>query len=127
MMGYEMIENGLRETRRLAGLSQGELAARADTTRQTIGALEAGSYAPTLGVALRLARALDCEVGDLFWLEETPTVRAELLDTEGRSQTEPTRVQVWWAQSGRKSLVECNGISLPDCETDKSSRDESRS
>ena len=32
-----------------------------------------------------------------------------------------------WAQSGRKSLVECNGISLPDCETDKSSRDESRS
>ena len=24
-------------------------------------------------------------------------------------------------------LLECNGISLPDCETDKSSRDESRS
>ena len=33
----------------------------------------------------------------------------------------------WWAQSGRKSLVECNGKSPPDCETDKSSRDESRS
>ena len=31
-----------------------------------------------------------------------------------------------WAQSGRKSLVECNGISPLDCETDKSSRDESR-
>jgi hypothetical protein len=30
------------------------------------------------------------------------------------------------AQSGRKSLVECNGISQPDCETDRSSRDESR-
>ncbi|PHS76782.1 MAG: hypothetical protein COB56_05720 [Robiginitomaculum sp.] len=28
---------------------------------------------------------------------------------------------------GRKSAEECNGISLPDCETDKSSRDESRS
>ena len=26
-----------------------------------------------------------------------------------------------------KSAVECNGISPPDCETDKSSRDESRS
>ena len=24
-------------------------------------------------------------------------------------------------------LLECNGISLPDCETDRSSRDESRS
>ena len=33
----------------------------------------------------------------------------------------------WWAQTGRKSVVECNGISPPDCETDKSSRDESRS
>ena len=33
----------------------------------------------------------------------------------------------WWAQNGRKSFAECNGISLPDCETDKSSRDESRS
>jgi hypothetical protein len=33
----------------------------------------------------------------------------------------------WWAQTGRKSVVECNGISLPDCETDKSSRVERRS
>ena len=33
----------------------------------------------------------------------------------------------WWAQTGRKSVVECNGRSLPDCKTDKSSRDESRS
>ena len=31
------------------------------------------------------------------------------------------------AQNGRKSFAECNGISPPDCETDKSSRDESRS
>ena len=33
----------------------------------------------------------------------------------------------WWAQVGRKSTVECNGISPPDCETDKSSRVERRS
>ena len=33
----------------------------------------------------------------------------------------------WWAQTGRKSAVECNGRSPPDCKTDKSSRDESRS
>ena len=33
----------------------------------------------------------------------------------------------WWAQTGRKSVVECNGISPPDCETDKSSRVERRS
>ena len=33
----------------------------------------------------------------------------------------------WLAQSGRKSLVECNGRSQPDCKSDKTSRDESRS
>ena len=33
----------------------------------------------------------------------------------------------WWAQTGRKSVVECNGRSLPDCKSDKTSRDESRS
>ena len=33
----------------------------------------------------------------------------------------------WLAQSGRKSLVECNGRSQPDCKSDKTNRDESRS
>ena len=90
-----MIENGLRAARREAGLSQGELAARADTTRQTIGALEAGQYAPTLGVALRLARALGRDVTELFWLEEPqPTVRAELLAPLATDRAMPTRVQV---------------------------------
>jgi len=28
----------------------------------------------------------------------------------------------WWAQAGRKSAVECNGTSPPDCESDSSSR-----
>jgi len=32
----------------------------------------------------------------------------------------------WWAQAGRTSAAECNGISPPDCESDSSSRDESR-
>ncbi len=32
----------------------------------------------------------------------------------------------WWAQAGRTSAAECNGISPPDCENDSSSRDESR-
>ena len=90
-----MIENGLRAARRAAGLSQSELAIRADTTRQTIGALEAGQYAPTLGVALRLARALGRDVTELFWLEEPqPTVRAELLAPLATDRAVPTRVQV---------------------------------
>ena len=52
------IANALRSLRQTAGLSQSDLARLAETTRQTISALEAGSYAPTLAIALRLARAL---------------------------------------------------------------------
>ena len=32
----------------------------------------------------------------------------------------------WWAQAGRKPAVACKGTSPPDCESDGSSRDESR-
>src|SRR5215216_4889564 len=98
-----MIENGLRAARHEAGLSQGELAARAGTTRQTISALEANLYAPTLGVALRLARSLGREVEGLFWLEEQRTVRAELLSPPALAGGEPLRVQV--ARVGGRTLA----------------------
>src|SRR4051794_40488123 len=99
-----MIENGLRAARHGAGLSQGELAARAGTTRQTISALEANLYAPTLGVALRLARALGREVEGLFWLEEEqPTVQAELLSPLALPGDGPLRVQV--ARVGERTLA----------------------
>lgn len=99
-----MIGNGLRAARRAAGLSQGALAAQADTTRQTIGALEAGLYAPTLGVALRLARALGREIEGLFWLEgERPAVQAEVLSSGPPPAGLPLRVQV--ARVGGRTLA----------------------
>ncbi len=59
------------------GLSQQDLAAIAGVSRQTIGGVEAGQYAPSTAVALRLARALGCQVEDLFWLEpDSLTVEA---------------------------------------------------
>ncbi len=92
--GAGPIGNGLRAARRAAGLSQGALAALAGTTRQTIGALEAGQYAPTMAVALRLARALGHDVGDLFWIEEErPRVQAELLAGNAPAAP-PARVRV---------------------------------
>lgn len=94
---------GLRAARQRAGLSQSELAARAGATRQTIGALEAGLYPPTMNVALRLARVLGRDVGDLFWLEDDrPTVAAELLAGVGDA-TAPLRVQV--ARVGARTLA----------------------
>lgn len=80
MLVPERIESGLRAARREAGLSLTALAERASTTRQTIAALETGAYPPTMPVALRLARALNRDVGTLFWLEGTREVTADYID-----------------------------------------------
>ncbi len=71
------LSNNLRTTRLRLGLSQQQLADLAGVTRQTIGGIEAGQYAPSAAVALRLAKGLGCRVEDLFWLDEDlPTVEA---------------------------------------------------
>ncbi|MBF2072834.1 MAG: helix-turn-helix domain-containing protein [Synechococcales cyanobacterium C42_A2020_086] len=69
--------NNLKQIRLRLGMSQQDLAAIAGVSRQTIGGVEAGQYAPSTTVALRLARALGCQVEDLFWLEQdTPELEA---------------------------------------------------
>jgi len=71
------LQNQLRATRTRLGLSQQDLATAAGVTRQSIGGIEAGLYAPSVSVALRLARALGCPVEELFWLEgERQTLQA---------------------------------------------------
>lgn len=63
---------GVRPAREARGWTQGELAARVGVSRQTINYLEQGRYTPSVLLALKLARALECQVEDLFALEEDP-------------------------------------------------------
>lgn len=49
----------MRYFRQQAGLTQAELADRAGATRQTIIAVEAGKYAPSLELAFRIARIFE--------------------------------------------------------------------
>lgn len=65
--------NALAQRRTGARLTQAELAARAGVSRQAIGGIEAGRHAATVEVSLRLARALGCQVEDLFSLGPDPT------------------------------------------------------
>jgi molybdate-binding protein/DNA-binding XRE family transcriptional regulator len=58
--------NRVRERREARGLSQTALAERASLSRQSVAAIEAGRAMPAVDVALRLTRALDCRVEDLF-------------------------------------------------------------
>jgi molybdate-binding protein/DNA-binding XRE family transcriptional regulator len=85
----------LRAARAQLGISQAELAHRAGVTRQAVSAIESGKAAPTMTVALRLARVLGRRVDDLFRLvDELPTVSAELLDAGDLPADETVRVQV---------------------------------
>jgi molybdate-binding protein/DNA-binding XRE family transcriptional regulator len=62
--------NRLGEKRKARGVSAIDLAEQVGVTRQAIYAIEAGTYMPNTAVALRLARALDTSVEELFALEE---------------------------------------------------------
>ncbi len=60
------MRNRLRDARERVGLSQAGLAARAGVSRQAVGAVEAGRHAPSVDTALRLARAVDATVEEVF-------------------------------------------------------------
>jgi putative transcriptional regulator len=62
-----LVKNRLREERVARGWSQGELADRADASRQTINAIEADKYDPSLPLAFRLAALFDVPVEGLFF------------------------------------------------------------
>lgn len=51
-------------------LTQQELAELVEVTRQTIGLIEKGNYNPTLNLCIKLAKALDRTLDDLFWENE---------------------------------------------------------
>src|ERR1035438_5920287 len=74
------IETSLGTLRRKRGLSAIHVAATVGVSRQTIYAMEAGTYVPNTAVALRLARALDTTVEELFSLPgggPEPNLRSE--------------------------------------------------
>ncbi|QLE53477.1 helix-turn-helix domain-containing protein (plasmid) [Nostoc sp. C057] len=73
------LRNNLKSIRTRLGMSQQDLANIASVTRQTISGVESGLYAPSVAITLRLAKALGCQVEDLFWLErDLPEIEAVL-------------------------------------------------
>jgi putative transcriptional regulator len=60
------MRNDVRELRTSRGLSQGELAAELDVSRQTIISIEKGRYVPSLPLAFALARFFGKRVEEVF-------------------------------------------------------------
>jgi molybdopterin molybdotransferase/putative molybdopterin biosynthesis protein len=91
------IQNQLAAVRKGRGISAAALARRVGVGRQTIYAMEAGTYVPNTAVALRLARALEVMVEDLFSLpaERGPAaeaVAADLLAAGPAAKGQPVRL-----------------------------------
>jgi putative transcriptional regulator len=66
-MKEPVITNRIRRLRFDSGeMTQEELAEKVGVTRQTIIALEADKYVPSLGLAFKLARAFKVKIEDVF-------------------------------------------------------------
>ncbi|MES1974921.1 MAG: helix-turn-helix transcriptional regulator [Pseudomonadota bacterium] len=61
------IANQIRRLRFMAGeMTQADLGARIGMTRQTIAAIEAGKYSPSLEAAFRIARVFGKPLDEVF-------------------------------------------------------------
>lgn len=69
MPALDVGEVTLKDRRKRAGLTQAQLAGLVEVSRQTIIAIERGDYSPSVYLALRIARALDTTVEELFPLD----------------------------------------------------------
>ena len=66
-MGERRLTNTIRTLRFMAGeMTQAELGERIGVTSQTIAAIEAGKYSPTLEAAFRIAEVFGKPLGDVF-------------------------------------------------------------
>ena len=64
------MKNDVRELRTERGLSQGQLAKEMGVSRQTINAIEADRYTPSLPLAIALARYFAKPVEELFHADD---------------------------------------------------------
>jgi len=66
----DILKNQIRRLRFERGeMTQQELADKAGVTRQTIIAIEAGKYSPSLTLAFKIAQALGAQIEDVFQYE----------------------------------------------------------
>jgi len=69
-MSNNRITNKIRRLRFENGeMTQQQLADKAGVTRQTIIAIEAGKYSPSLSLAFKIARAFGLKIEDVFQYE----------------------------------------------------------
>ncbi len=91
-----MVNNQVAQIRKSRGIAAADLARRVNVSRQTIYAIEAGTYVPNTEVALHLARELEVTVDELFSLHESSpapeSLSAEILSATAPAKGQPVRI-----------------------------------
>jgi putative molybdopterin biosynthesis protein len=87
------VENRLAQIRKSRGIGASDLARRVDVSRQTVYAIEAGTYVPNTEVALRLAHELEVTVDELFSLQPASAASPEGLTADVLSAAAPEKGQ----------------------------------
>lgn len=64
-----MVNERLRAARKNKKISQAELAKKINVSRQTINMIENGDYNPSISLCLRICKALNKTLDELFWEE----------------------------------------------------------
>ena len=64
------MKNTIKMNRARLGMTQADLAGKAQVSRQTINAMELGKYAPSTILSLKLSEIFGLSVNELFILEE---------------------------------------------------------
>ena len=88
------VQTNLASIRKARGLGAADLAKRVGITRQTVYAIEAGTYLPNTEVTLKLARELEVTVEELFSL---PPQRQEACPNSAKAST--------WRPGARSSIA----------------------
>ena len=65
-----MLRNRVRELRARFKWTQQDLADSVGITRQTVGLIEKGDYAPSVALALKIAKSFNVSVEEVFYLKE---------------------------------------------------------
>ena len=112
------VRTNLAQLRARRGIGAAQLANQVGISRQTIYAIEAGTYVPNTKVSLKLAQALDTTVEELFQIDVEDVTREEILEAAVVGEAEALEPgQLLRVCSVGKSIVvvpqESSGWGLP--------------
>lgn len=83
----------IKELRQIMGLTQEMLGEMADLSYKFIGEVERGKANVSIDSLVRIARALDISLGDLFGPDKTPVITIKVKEKSPLSKFSPDNIQ----------------------------------